>query len=303
MRRVSQAIAIIAALVLCVGCQTVSDPYPPQSAVNFEITDTAVATQRTPLPAPQIAIWTVDEASIHDLTGYSGTYSFLRSGACTYQLNALAPFPFSASCRSSGLTVAPDVASTGVLRLEVSRLELRAAARPDLSAGGDPDGDGVPNASDNCPIVYNPDQANVNASAESVKVGDACSKLTGGTPPEPTIADQDLDGSRDVVDNCLWYDSRPLPAGTETPVDSNKDGIGDACERIAPVVLPAGHLTLECNVTFTPKPGRPSIFRIDFGRSGVLTCDAGFTGCTLDASAIQAELSGSTTTFPCVTVP
>jgi hypothetical protein len=42
---------------------------------------------------------------------------------------------------------------------------------------------------------------------------------------------------------------------------------------------------------------------MDFGRTGVLTCDAGFTGCTIDPSALKVNLSGTTTTFDCHQVP
>jgi hypothetical protein len=64
--------------------------------------------------------------------------------------------------------------------------------------------------------------------------------------------------------------------------------------------LPNGRLTIECdNVTFNADPSKIAFFRIDFGRPGVLTCDAGFTGCTIDPSAVRVSLSGSTTTFPC----
>jgi len=48
---------------------------------------------------------------------------------------------------------------------------------PDACTGHDEDGDGVPDACDNCPTVKNPDQANVQetmAGATADEVGDAC---------------------------------------------------------------------------------------------------------------------------------
>jgi len=302
MLRAARTSAVLATIAVSVACQTVEDPLPPQASFNFDITDSTVASQFAPLPSPQVVSWKVDELSASNITGFSGTYSFLYSGPCSYQLNALAPFSFTASCRTSGLTLKSGAdLRTANLRITVSRLELRAAARPDLSSSADPDGDGVPNSSDNCQIVYNPDQANVNATQETFECGDACSDLD--TANSPTIPDQDLDGVDDGIDNCLWYPN-PLLAGETTPRDTDRDGIGDACERIAPVVLPNGKLTIECdNVSFKAPPSSLALFRMDFGRPGVLTCDAGFTGCTIDPSAVKVSLVGAATTFDCHQAP
>ena len=68
--------------------------------------------------------------------------------------------------------------------------------------------------------------------------------------------------------------------------------------------MPNGSLTVECdNVDFTTQASVVSFFRLDFGRPGVLTCDAGFTGCTIDPSALKLAKAGSTTTFDCHSVP
>jgi hypothetical protein len=296
--RPAWATVLLLACVVAASCQTLADPYVSQSSLHFEITNTNVATQRAPLPAPQITIWTVTELSVHALTNYDGTYSFLESPPCTYQLNALLPIPLLSACQTSGLSLAPGAASSAILRISISNLELRAGARPDIAVGADPDGDGVPNGIDNCPIVFNPDQENVDEGLETFVAGDACSDDNTAVPPSKTIADQDLDGVRDSIDNCLWYPN-PLATGETTPLDSNRDGIGDACERIAPVVFDTGQLTLECSVNFVTASSKLSVFRIDFGRSDVLICDAGFTGCILNPAAIQVELLGSTETFPC----
>ncbi len=68
------------------------------------------------------------------------------------------------------------------------------AARPDAtSLPGDQDGDGVPDAIDNCPTIANPDQH-----------------------------DHDGDGRGDVCDVC--------PALADNGLDSDHDGVGDACD-------------------------------------------------------------------------
>jgi len=71
----------------------------------------------------------------------------------------------------------------------------------------DLDGDGVDNTSDNCPNTANPDQAN----HDSDGLGDACD------------TDDDGDGVADTADNC------PLLANPNQ-ADADSDGIGDACD-------------------------------------------------------------------------
>ncbi len=79
-----------------------------------------------------------------------------------------------------------------------------------VPAGIDDDSDGVPNDIDNCPAVFNPDQANLDEDA----YGNAC---------DP---DDDDDGVVDEQDNCQ-YDYNP------DQYDLDRDGIGDACDTDA----------------------------------------------------------------------
>ena len=74
----------------------------------------------------------------------------------------------------------------------------------------DPDGDHVPNGSDNCPDTYNPDQSDIDHNG----IGDACDQC-----PNPSGMDSDGDGIDDACDAC---DNRG--------VDTNHDGIPDVCE-------------------------------------------------------------------------
>ena len=74
---------------------------------------------------------------------------------------------------------------------------------------GEPDGDGVPDGSDNCPGVCNPTQDDT----DNDGIGDACE----------IAEDYDFDLVQDIVDLCpTVFDPAQL--------DSDGDGLGDACD-------------------------------------------------------------------------
>ncbi len=74
----------------------------------------------------------------------------------------------------------------------------------------DTDEDFIPDEYDNCPEVYNPDQADWNANG----IGDACDEAS----------DTDGDGINDFEDNCP-YESN------SSQVDGDNDGKGDNCDN------------------------------------------------------------------------
>jgi hypothetical protein len=83
---------------------------------------------------------------------------------------------------------------------------------------GDSDGDGIPDHIDNCPDVYNSDQAD----ADGDGVGDACDNCPSVANADQ--ADTDGDGIGDACDNCP-DDYNPDQA------DSDGDGLGDVCDN------------------------------------------------------------------------
>ncbi|NJO15805.1 MAG: hypothetical protein HC877_08665 [Thioploca sp.] len=80
---------------------------------------------------------------------------------------------------------------------------------PSCPANTDTDGDGIPDATDNCPTVANPNQTDTDGDG----MGDACD------------GDDDGDGVADGPDNC------PLVANPNQ-TDTDGDGMGDACDDI-----------------------------------------------------------------------
>ncbi len=89
---------------------------------------------------------------------------------------------------------------------------------------GDTDHDGIHNACDNCPNLYNPLQLD----ADHDGLGDVCDPTPGcggcGQPAcEQTPVDSDNDSMADVVDNCPNI-YNPLQ------LDADHDGLGDVCD-------------------------------------------------------------------------
>jgi len=83
----------------------------------------------------------------------------------------------------------------------------------------DTDGDGVPDASDNCPVVANPSQTD----SDHDGVGDACDNCP--AVPNTDQTDTDHDGVGDACDNCPT-----VPNADQT--DTDHDGVGDACDPV-----------------------------------------------------------------------
>lgn len=104
-------------------------------------------------------------------------------------------------------------ASSITVTVDSQQIELESADNSfELAFQVEPDADAdlVPDGSDNCPSVSNPDQAD----ADFDGVGDLCEGL-----------DNDGDGIADGVDNC------PTVSNADQ-ADADQDGVGDLCEDL-----------------------------------------------------------------------
>lgn len=91
---------------------------------------------------------------------------------------------------------------------EIARFDLILQRTEQPTVNLDADGDGVPVASDNCPLISNASQTDTNNDG----FGDACQ-----------TGDDDGDSIADYLDNC------PSDSNTNQS-DSDSDGLGDACD-------------------------------------------------------------------------
>jgi hypothetical protein len=155
----------------------------------------------------------------------------------------------------------------------------------------DPDNydyDGVPNATDNCPWLYNPSQGDM----ESDGVGDACDICY--MDPDNDI---DSDGHCGDIDNCPFV-SNP------TQSDADSDGPGDACDACTDLDGDGygnpGYPANSCPLDNCPAQSNPGQEDLDSDGAGDL-CDGDADGdgvvdtidnCLLLANPDQANADG-----------
>jgi cysteine-rich repeat protein len=133
-----------------------------------------------------------------------------------------------------------------------------------ISTADDLDGDGISNAQDNCPQLFNPKRPLDNGAqgdADGDGTGDVCDvcPTTAGSSQcaAPAPGDTDGDGTADAQDNC------PFDANG-SQADADADGKGDACDACPTQANPG---TASC----PPTPGTPvSIYDVKSPASTVL---------------------------------
>ncbi len=274
--RRNRAPLLLLALVLC-ACSSSRSVYPPNGSVWVNVVDPGLGLQTATVPSVQQVRWTLVSVDA-DIEGF-GSYQFLGVSPCTMTANVLSAPTLQRSCGGSGVVIDAEGARTATVHVVLSGMEARRAYRPDLPATGDYDGDGVPNGVDNCPLVPNPDQALY----PGQKTGLACTLYDSLTATY--YLDSDGDRVDDDYDNCVYVPNL-------AQVDSDRDGIGDAREQIARVVVgPAPVKITPPAVTFVVSSSRVVRLNVQIDdRTALVGCDPAFTRCYLNPEAITVAV-------------
>jgi uncharacterized repeat protein (TIGR01451 family) len=171
-------------------------------------TYTLAATNRGPLNATNVSISDQLPAGTTFVTAPSCT---LAAAVVTCNIGTLAPG--ANATRSVTVLVNADrtTAISNTATVSLSETDVtpsnNVATDIDIVTPQDRDGDGIPDAADNCPAVANPTQSDNDGDG----IGDACD------------SDDDNDGLADAADNCRLV-------ANAAQADADHDGIGDACD-------------------------------------------------------------------------
>lgn len=269
-----QAVLALALLVGSVGCQTESPGFPLTATLRLQLVDNGLTFQQADPKGFQAATWVLDAATIH-IDGF-GDFDFLGSVPCVYTDNVLLADSLARSCSGTGLVLAANEPVVGQVRIVIRTMLLRTAIQPVLDPEVDLDGDRLANRTDNCPLIANPDQADVNADGD----GDACSIVDPRTGAL-TLLDSDRDGFPDGIDNCNL-----VPNVDQADAIRGADLIGDACEEFSDVNLPGGPLTLTLPVNLRPAGPSFELLVVDINSRNAVRCDGARNGCKLLPDAI-----------------
>ncbi len=275
-RRFRAPLLVMLAVGLC-ACSSSGTVYPPNGTVALDIRDPGLGSQTAAARSRQEVRWTLLSANA-TIEGF-GTYEYLAVSPCTFAANVFLSPTLQRVCGGSGIVLGAPGPRKATVQLVISAMEARQAYRPDLPAAGDYDGDGVSNGLDNCPLIANPDQIFYPGQS----TGAACTysdPLSGGV-----YVDNDGDLVDDDFDTCAWVRN-------VAQTDSNSDGIGDACEQIARVVLGPGPVTITLpSVTINVSPNAAVRLVVQFDdRVTLVGCDPSFTRCYLNPDAIVVKV-------------
>jgi len=275
-RRFRAPLLVVLALGLC-ACSSSGTVYPPNGTVALDIRDPGLGSQTGTARTRQEVRWTLLSVRAN-IEGF-GSYEYLGVAPCTFTANVLLSPTLQRVCGGAGIVLGAEGPRTATVQLVISAMEVHQAFRPDLPATGDYDGDGVSNGLDNCPILPNRDQTPYPGRSTGV----ACTYYDSLT--DTVYVDNDGDLVDDDFDNCAWVRN-------VAQTDSNSDGIGNACEQIARVVLGPAPVTITLpSVTINVNPNAAVRLIVQFDdRVTLVGCDPSFTRCYLNPDAIVVKV-------------
>jgi hypothetical protein len=223
----------------------------------------------------QAAEWAVPQAT---LIREGQSFDMTFGGECRF-VDTVAAFARPEGACTSGLVIDSTLEPVQVSLVTTFSMQVTRVEPLILLPMDDEDGDGVANAVDNCPLVPNADQSDINMDG----IGDACTAINQVTGE--AVLDSDADVVPDVFDNC-WYISNPLQEDSSDPVN----GIGDACVEQTADVQVGGNRQITLDIGPAPliQPlGRLSFLTPDFNDTRTLSCDWIMRVCELDPAQVR----------------
>jgi hypothetical protein len=240
----------------------------------------------------QLAVWEISSATIvfPDITS-----DLAEKGPCIHFQSYISLTAIEGEC-SRGASVAVYETPVDATISLTTTLDISRITPVDLSMGGDLDGDGVLNEDDNCPMVPNggDEQLEVVTDAFGDEIGLACAfDSTGGVGEDRVyFLDSEIDAVPDIADNCPFHDN-PLQENTS---DYAPDGIGDACTDEATVSM-GGETAIDLMLELTaisPEPFQ-QLLVLDFGSDITgWNCNWNAGTCELDPASVRACVASST---------
>jgi len=287
------AIVLLAVLALfSLACSEIDDGVTEVGVLRLHPVHPAQSIPALGESGIQLSVWNIDTAL---LTLPDATADLAEKGPCVHFQSYITFTASEGECSLGAPVATYDSPINGSLSLTTT-MEISRVRPVDLPVGGDVDGDGVLNEEDNCPLIANggDDQLDVVTDNFGDEIGRACAfDSTGGVGDVRSwFLDSEMDGVPDIADNCPFHDN-PLQENTS---EHAPDGIGDACTDEATVFLngqPTISLDLALN-GITPGPVL-QLLVLDFGSdlSGLI-CDWNAGTCELDPASVRACLATST---------
>lgn len=298
---------LISVVVSLMGCtnEVRDEKIVPTGAVVLRMTDPIQTPATLTDPGVQGAYFDVAAA---ELTLEDQTLDLTFDSFC-YLYDTMPTLPDGVGVCSGGTIIGTSETPLETFLTVNFRMKVRRAEPLILPRWGDSDGDGVPNATDSCPLIPNPGQEDVDLDGN----GDRCQTFL--TPGQPGFLDSDnfdpsqpgspdnpptlWDGIPDEFDNCPW-----VPNFDQADSDIPRDGVGDACPIQEAVVLQNGSADIELARDVPPfqQPfGLATVVLVDVDSDRALDCDwyAGVCELITDEVRVCTVTSSAALNFGC----
>lgn len=293
---------LVPAVALCLAasaCTEDNDFVAKVGTMRLLFTDSSLTAQslREPDSTLQVAEWSLSAATLT----IDGDQADLLIGEKCGFTDTFVEIPNTRGRCIGGLVV-DSIDAPRPITIDVDfNMHVRRAAPPpgiDLDPLADPDGDGIITLGDNCPLVANFKQHTKDEGFGQIcSVVDSEGRFLGG--------DSDIDGTPDIVDNCIWGINKQQTNTQGLASQGLDDSIGDACVELRAEVVAQGSTDTNLSHPFVCPEFRAIDNRlieitVDFNTSESLDCDWNTLTCEIDFALVEVCVTtGVEATFGC----